>query len=266
MLGNMRRLLCFSLLLCSLFVPLWGQSPYDEVGWLPDKGEGLVCDLAGTLSSEQRDALEARLEAFDDSTSNQIVILLTPGLGGNDVSQFAFDVGNKWGIGQRELRNGVLIVIKPKDETAGQVEIATGEGLEGALPDVFCKRIIEDEMIPHFREDDYYGGIVAALDVILPVCAGEYSYEQYRERHNDHPLATLLITLAVIVIILVVVHRMGGGDGSSWTSGSGGTFYGGGPVNSWGGWSGGSSWSGGGGGFGGFGGGSFGGGGASGRW
>ena len=259
------RITLLSLLLAVGF-SLAAQSPYDEIGWLPDKGDHLVYDYASILTEEQSTTLEARLLAFSDSTSNQIVVMITPGLGGNDVSQFAFDVGNKWGIGQAEMRNGVLIVVKPKNESAGQVEIATGEGLEGALPDVFCKHIIEEQMIPHFREDDYYGGIVAALDIILPVCAGEYSYEQYRSSDGEG-LWTLLIALGIIVLILVVVHHEDKGGGSSWSTPSGGSFYGGsGTSGTWGGWSGGSSWGGSSGGFGGFGGGSFGGGGASGRW
>ena len=262
----MRLRFSFFSILIVLTFPLAAQSPYDEIGWLPDKGDHLVYDYAGILTDSQNATLEERLLAFNDSTSNQIVVLITPGLGGNDVSQFAFDVGNKWGIGQKEMRNGLLIVIKPKNESAGQIEIATGEGLEGALPDVFCKHIIEEQMIPHFREDDYYGGIVAALDIILPVCAGEYSYEQYRHSDNGD-LWTLLATLGIIVLVLVLLHHVGKNSGGSWGTPTGGGFYGSsGSANTWGGWSGGSSWSGQSGGFGGFGGGSFGGGGASGRW
>ena len=263
-----KKLVCCGLLLIAINIDvLQAQSPYDETGWLPEKEQHLVYDYCGTLSAEQVSELEARLLAFNDSTSNQIVVMLTPGFGGNDISQFAFDVGEKWGIGQKEFANGVIIVIKPKDETKGEVEIATGKGLEGALPDVFCKRIIEDEMIPHFREDDYYGGIVAALDVIVPVCAGEYSYEQYKS-DNKVPLFVLLIILGGFVLLIWVLSKI---DKSGWGNGSnsGGRHYYGGPTHtsSWGGSSfggfGGSHSSGG---FGGFGGGSFGGGGARGSW
>lgn len=237
------------------------QSIYDETGWLPDKEDHLVYDYYGLLDGGQTAELEARLLAFNDSTSNQIVVMITPGFGGRDISSFAFDVGNKWGIGQGEFANGVIIVVKPKDDTDGQVEIAVGKGLEGVLPDIFCKRIIEDEMIPHFRESDYLGGIDAALDIILPVCAGEYSYAQYRD-DNEVPTWFVLLCLLAFLGVIIWATKNSGGAG-----GSGGAYLGGyGPTSTWssagGGWNSGPS----GGGFGGFGGGSFGGGGASGRW
>ena len=245
--------------ICSI-LSAGAQTKYDETGWLPDKENHLVYDFYGLLESSQVDGLEERLLAFNDSTSNQIVVMITPGFGGSDISSFAFDVGNKWGIGQGEFANGVIIIVKPKDDTDGQVEIAVGTGLEGALPDIFCKRIIEDEMIPLFRENDYMGGINAALDIILPVCAGEYNYDQYKK---DNKVPSWFILLCLIAFIGVIVWA----TKNSGSGGSGGAYLGGyGPTSTWssagGGWNSGSS----GGGFGGFGGGSFSGGGASGRW
>ncbi len=242
------------------------SSVYDEIGWLPKKGMHLVYDFYGILSDEQTASLEERLVAFNDSTSNQIAVVFTPAFGGRDISSFAFELGDEWGIGQGSLNNGVIIVIKPKDDTDGQVEIAPGLGLEGALPDIFCKRIIEDVMIPHFREDDYFGAVSEALDIIIPVCAGEYSYKQYKDDNDISPLATLIITILVIAAICWLVHKGDKKTGGGFGSGYGGTYYGGNTrVSGWGGssWGGSSGHSGG---FGGFGGGSFGGGGASGRW
>jgi len=264
----MKRFLSLILALVAAAIG-YAQSPYEQTGWLPDKGNHLVYDFCDILSAEQRDALERRLTDFNDSTSNQIAIIFTPAFGGRDISSFAFEVGDAWGIGQSSLSNGVLIVIKPKDNTDGQVEIATGTGLEGALPDIFCKRIIEDIMIPHFQNDDYYGALDAALDVILPVCAGEYSFSQYKEDRNT-PLFTLVISIFIVAAICWLVYKAdkktGGGGGGYYGGNTRMSGWGGGP---WGGSSGGSSWSGSSGsfgGFGGFGGGSFSGGGASGRW
>ncbi len=266
--------LCFIWLLINLIstCPLYAQNTYDEFGWLPEKENHLVYDYYGILDTEQKNTLETRLLAFNDSTSNQIVIMVTPGFGGRDISSFAIEVGREWGIGQEKMNNGVIIVVKPKDQHAnGQVEIATGKGLEGALPDIFCKRIIEDEMIPHFRDNDYYGGIVAALDVILPVCSGEYSYDKYKKDNDVNPLVVLIVFILGAALFCWVVYKldkMSGGNGFSGGNYTGGTFsgntYSGGHtrVGGWGGGSfGGSS-----GGFGGFGGGSFGGGGARGSW
>lgn len=259
----MKRFLSLILALVAAAIG-YAQSPYEQTGWLPDKGNHLVYDFCEILSAEQRDALERRLTDFNDSTSNQIAIIFTPAFGGRDISSFAFEVGDAWGIGQSSLSNGVLIVIKPKDNTDGQVEIATGTGLEGALPDIFCKRIIENEMIPCFRENDYYGGIVKALDVILPVCAGEYSFDKYKEDHEGGVGLFVFLFIAFIVVLVFFSRdsNKGGHSSSGGSSSYGGhTYYGGSTPSSssWGG----SSHSGG---FGGFGGGSFGGGGASGRW
>ncbi len=264
----MKRLLFILVSFCVTAFAV-AQSEYEATGWLPEKGDHLVYDYYGLLDAEQTAALEERLLAFNDSTSNQIVVMVTPAFGGRDISSFAFEVGRKWGIGQEKMNNGVIIVVKPKDDTDGQVEIATGKGLEGALPDIFCKRIIEDVMIPHFRDNDYYGGIVAALDVILPVCAGEYSYDKYKKDNDVNPLALLIVFIIGIALFCWFVHKLdkmsggiGGGNGGGGFTG--GTYYGG--HSRVGGWGGGSFGGGSSGGFGGFGGGSFGGGGASGRW
>ena len=261
---NPFRLIAILLVLLLLSLTAAAQGDYNTPGWLPQKENHLVYDYSGILSGEQRETLEKRLQDFNDSTSNQIVVMITPGFGGNDISSFAFEVGDKWGIGQKSLSNGVIIVVKPKDATSGEVEIAPGMGLEGALPDIFCKRIIEDQMIPRFREDDYYGGIVDALDVIMPVCAGEYNYEKYKEDHEASPWAILIFLGIIGIVVWIGTRREGSGGGGGHLSGgsfNGGTYYGGSSWSSWGGSSGSSR-----GGFGGFGGGSFGGGGASGRW
>ncbi len=233
------------------------QTPYyDEIGWLPQKENHFVYDYYGILNEVQQDTLEFILKAFNDSTSNQIAIVITHGFGGRDIASFAFELGDEWGVGQKDLDNGVVIVVKPKDETDGEVWIATGKGLEGVLPDVFCKRIIDDKMIPKFKEEDYYGAIVDALTIILPVCAGEYSYEDYK-KDNDPGMLPLLFVGGSIGLLAWLAHRSkkNGGTGST-----GGHYYGGIPSSrsSWSSSSHSSGSS--------FGGGSFGGGGAGGRW
>ena len=235
--------------------------------WLPERPNRLVCDYSGILSEEQADELERRLEAFSDSTSNQIVVLITPTIGGDDEDAAAQRVGERWGVGQAEFDNGLVILIKSKtpEEDWGAVAIATGYGVEGALPDVYCKRIIDDQMLPALGDGDYYRAIVQALDVIEPAMRGEYNYEQYRKDSRREALQALLPLLLffAVVIVLLVIHAKKHPD--QWRGGgSGGGSYLGGPVGgTWGSgtWGGGS-----GGGFGGFGGGSFGGGGASGRF
>ncbi|MDD2797126.1 MAG: TPM domain-containing protein [Bacteroidales bacterium] len=237
----------------------------------------LVNDLAGIFSPEQQQQLEATLVEFSDSTSNQVVIVTVNDLGGLDKADFAYQIGDTWGVGQKKLNNGLVILIKPKNETNGQVFIASGYGLEGALPDAICKRIVQNEMIPYFRQNDYFGGVVAALRVIIPVAKGEYKYATSKKGTGAKGA---VIAIILFIIFFIIISRKnnknngnfngGGGNGSSGDLLSmillGSMLSGRSHSGSWGGFSGGGGSSSGGGDFGGFGGGGFGGGGAGGSW
>lgn len=240
-----------------------------QAQWLPEKTNQLVNDYSGILSEQQRTTLEQRLVAFNDSTSNQILVVITPTLGGDDENAVAQRIGQTWGVGQEEFNNGVVILIKSKseDENWGAVAISTGYGVEGALPDLFCKRIVDDHMLSPLGDGDYYKALTAALDLIEPVLAGEYSYEQYRKDERRKGLIALgvFVLFFAALIILAIIHAKKHPDqwkGGSAGMGGGGFFYGGGSSHHGGGFGGFS----GGGGFSGFGGGNFGGGGASGRF
>jgi len=232
----------------------------------------LVNDLAGVLSSSEVQALEDKLVAFNDSTSNQIAVLIVNDLQGYDRSDFAFKVANDWGIGQGEFNNGVLVLVKPKTPSSdGRVFIATGSGLEGAIPDLATAEIIDREMIPRFRENDYYGGIDAGTNVLMSLASGEYNYDGYAGGAPSGAIPGVVIFLIILFFIIIVsagssnnkhLRKSGSSNIPLWLLMSmmgGGRSHGG----SWGGFSGGG---GGGGGFGGFGGGGFSGGGAGGSW
>ena len=237
--------------------------------WLPEKSNRLVNDYSGILPVAQCEALEQRLVAFNDSTSNQVVIVITPTIEGDDEDAAAQRLGQKWGVGQEEFNNGVVILIKSKtpEENWGAVAIATGYGVESALPDLFCKRIIDNQMLGALGDGEYYRALTQALDVILPVLAGEYSYAQYKKDRERRGAIAALIAIAFMVLVIVLVARYAKKHPDQWnnhgTGGGGGMFFGG-PLGGTGrgGFSSGGSF----GGFGGFGGGSFGGGGASGRF
>jgi uncharacterized protein len=235
--------------------------------------ERLVNDFAGILTSSELSTLENKLVAFDDSTSNQIAVVIVNDLQGYDPSDFAYRVGQDWGVGHGNFDNGVLVLVKPKTESSGgRVFIATGHGLEGAIPDLACADIIDREMIPRFREDDYYGGINAGTDVLMSLASGEYKYNDKTGGSPKGAIPGAFIFL--IIVFLIIIISSGSSNNKHLSSGrssnlplwlllsmmGGGRSHGG----SFGGFSGGSS--GGGGGFGGFGGGSFGGGGAGGSW
>jgi uncharacterized protein len=232
----------------------------------------LVNDFAGLLNSQEVSTLENKLVAFDDSTSTQIAIVTVSNLDGFEVADYAQRLAEKWGIGQKGLDNGMLILIKPKtDDSRGQVSIAQGYGLEGAIPDITCGEIIDYEILPAFREGDYFGGLDRATTILMQLASGEFSADEYgKQTKGDFSgFAPFLIILIIFVIMMFI--RSNGGRNQRHISdkglplwlllsmmNSGSRSH----RGSWGGFSGG----GGGGGFGGFGGGSFGGGGASGSW
>lgn len=227
----------------------------------------LVNDFAKIFTPEETQILEDSLVAFSKKTSNQVTIVTMDDLNGMEPVQMAYEIGDKWGVGGKKFNNGVVILIKPKNATRGQAFIATGYGVEGALPDAICKRIVDNEMISSFKRNDYYGGVESALKVVKPILAKEYSYQEY-EKDSEAPWWLGLLAIAFPIIFIVVMakanHHNGGGRGNSGTMGGGGFFIGGLPFG--GGSSSGSGGGFGGGGFGGFGGGGFGGGGAGGSW
>jgi uncharacterized protein len=223
----------------------------------------LVNDLANVLSPEEEAALERKLVAYDDSTSNQVVILTVGTLEDYPIEEYALRVLRDWGIGNQETNNGVLIVAAIQDR---KIRIETGYGLEGAIPDITAGQIINTDIVPAFRKENYYQGFDAATNSIIKAAAGEYKApENYRQRGEKKRSPIGFIIIIIILILLFTRRNRGGGGGFMSRRGFGPIIF---PGGGWG--SGGGGWSGGGGGFGGgfggFGGGSGGGGGASGGW
>lgn len=220
----------------------------------------LVNDLAGVLLRQEADDLERKLVAYNDSTSTQIAIVTVKTTGDYDISETALKILRDWGVGSKEKNNGLVILAAIEDR---KVRIETGYGLEGAVPDAIANRIIDQIIVPNFREGHYYQGFDQAITAIEKAAAGEYKAIPKKRRGKGGGSIFVLIVIAIIVLS-IINNRRGGGTTIS-RRGWGG--WGGIPMGG-GGWSSGSggSWGGGGGGFGGFGGGSGGGGGASGSW
>lgn len=217
----------------------------------------LVNDMAGIFSPAQRDELEHMLVAYSDSTSTQIVVITVDDLGGYEIAQFSYSIGDSWGVGQKGKDNGIVITLAMKSR---DVFIATGRGTEGALPDALCNQITDNEMIPYFRNGDYYGGVVAGISKIKLALAGEYKADPNQKKGKQKSIPVNLIVIVLIVILWLAFSGRNRGGGGGGYIGRGGYR----PMSTgWGRSGGGFS---GGGGFGGFGGGSFGGGGAGGRW
>lgn len=229
-----------------------------------------VNDFGNMLAPFQRDALEQKLDAYNDSTSSAIVIITVPDLGGDDIADVSLKYLRDWGIGTKGKNNGVVILVSKNDHKA---RIETGYGMEGVLPDVTAKEIIDDKMIPAFKGNDYYQGFDNAVNAIMQAAAGEYKADpKANGKGGGFPTVFILVILFIVIIGII---KGGGGGGGSYMSrrGSGGlgglgwfflgNLLGGGGRGGGGGFGGGGF---GGGGFGGFGGGSGGGGGASGGW
>jgi uncharacterized protein len=231
----------------------------------------MVVDDANILSDVQESNLNNLLIKFNQETSNQILVVTVNDLCGYDKSEFTYNLGEKWHVGQKEFDNGIVLMVKPFGNAGDRhTFIAVGYGLEGAIPDAIAKRIVERELIPHFKQNDFNGGILAAINTLMGLAKGEISVEQYQKRDKVPIFPLILVLLIIILVFFSSVRRVQrnalGKDLSFWAAlwllSQSGHRRGGGwhDFNSGGGsFGGGSS-------FGGFGGGSFGGGGAGGSW
>ena len=238
----------------------------------PERSNRLVTDYVGTLSPSEQEQLERKLVDSDRATSTQIAVVIMKSIGGYEANDYAVQLANKWKIGQAGKNNGILILLAMETR---DVSIQIGYGLEGAAPDVLAKRIIENEMIPHFKQGNFYAGLDRGTDALMSLAKAEFKVEEYMDRQEKFPWFIFLIIFFIIIIsigskvsrtrnyarinhipfwtawfLLSQLARKQRGSWGNFSSGRGG--FGG--------------WGGGGGGFGGFGGGGFGGGGASGRW
>lgn len=234
-----------------------------------------VYDYYQLLSEEEKNNLEQKLIRYSDTTSTQIVVAIISSTQGENINYLGAQWGEKWGIGQSKEDNGVLILLARDDR---KIAINTGYGVEHLLTDAMSKRIIEQDIIPYFRQNDYYGGLNRGADAIFEVLTGEYKGTRKKDMPAGLPigLVFLLFIIFIFIIISISKHRRGGGGSGGSNSGGGFSVLDaiilsnmgrGGYGGSSGGFGGSSGGGFGGGGFGGgFGGGGFGGGGASGGW
>jgi uncharacterized protein len=242
--------LAMLLLVAALSTALFAQSEQ-----LPPKPSQYITDQAGVLDQGTIASIEAQLDQFEHDTSNQIVVAIYSSLPPDaNIDQYTIDTYNAWQIGQKDKDNGALLLIAIKDR---KMFICTGRGLEGALPDAICKNIITQQIVPHFKQQDYAGGVEAGVAAMIAATKGEYQgtgTTVYRSQHeNDDQGAPQWIF--VVLIIAFIALRLWAGNRYGYRSGP--------VVFTGGGWGGGGGNWGGGGGFGGGGGGGFSGGGGS---
>jgi len=230
---------------------------------------GRIVDEAGLLSPEQRAAIEAQLTELEQKSTDQLAVVTLNSLQGYPIEDFGYQLGRKWGIGQKGKDNGVLLIVAPNER---KVRIEVGRGLEPQLTDAMSKLIIENAIIPQFRRGDYAAGIAAGVRDIKDVVLGDAEEVKQRAHKASDELdfwqmmlilfwigVALFVLFAVVQSVNQQAQQAAAGRGPQRRRGP--VFY---PVDS-GSWGGGWSGGGGGGGWSG-GGGDFGGGGSSGSW
>ncbi len=241
----------------SLLVSFFASAQIDKVMPRKPATPRLVNDYTNTLTLSQVSVLEQKLVAYDDSTSNQVAVVIIPTTGDYSVDEVALKILRDWGVGNKDKNNGIVLLIAKDDR---KLKIEVGYGLEGAVPDITAKHIIEERITPAFKEGNYYRGIDDGTSYIIKAAQGEYKAPANYGSKKKKGIGIGKIILAIIVLVILFGSGAAGGGGTYVSRGGFGGWSGGG-GSSGGGWSGG-----GGGGFGGFGGGGGGGGGASGSW
>ncbi|MHA6846842.1 TPM domain-containing protein [Ralstonia syzygii] len=278
---RMRALLASLVTMVLWLAAAWPAHAQTELVAVPPLA-ARVTDLTGTLTAQQRGALEQVLADYEQQRGNQIFVLMVAATAPEPIEAYGIRVAEAWKAGRKGVDDGAIVLIA-KDNPASlrKMRIEVGRGLEGSLTDAQSKRILQDVMAPHFRQGDFYGGLSAGISAIQTVIAQENlpPAERGRAQRTESGIGTwlpVLFPLAIIVFFVLSAAMRSGGrvtgslpgrPGSrvmmgnrGWGPGAIGGF-GGGLGGGWG--RGGDS---GGGGFGGGGGGDFGGGGASGNW
>ncbi len=193
-------------------------------------------DFANVVSPDTAQRLNQRLADFERQTSNQIVVVVYPKLpDGAALDDYTQQVFRAWKVGQKDRDNGAILFVFVNDR---KLRIQTGRGLEGALPDIICKRIISDEVAPHFRAGDYDGGLTAAVDSMIAATKGEYKgngrtvADNRRVQTSSAGGLPFFLMLALFFILISLFGRAarrrglystrGRGSGGIWWFGGGG--------------------------------------------
>lgn len=194
-------------------LPVWAQ-PLVAVPALT----GRVVDLVNSLSSEQKQSLEARLQAFEQRKGSQIAVLIIAKTQPETIEQYTIRVAEQWQLGRKRVDDGAILLVA-KEERALRIEV--GYGLEGALSDAICKRIIDEQILPRFRQDDFYGGISAGIDAMMRVVDGEALPPPFSDTQSLGAIGALpLVFIAAIIMGALMRKLFGRGKGALITAGA----------------------------------------------
>ena len=197
-----RWLGCVCLVLAWLAWPVFAQVPVPPL-------TARVMDQTGTLTAAQRQVLDDKLAAFERERGSQVVVLMVPTTQPEDITDFTQRLGDAWKIGRRDMGDGVLLVVAKDDR---RMRIATAKAVEGALPDLLARRIIDQAIAPQFRQGDYAAGLNAGADLILAALRGEnlpLPEQQGQFSDEEGIWVDLLVFLGIAVpLIGAVLRRM----------------------------------------------------------
>jgi uncharacterized protein len=196
-----------------LLLPLIGQAAAPEPQALEAQQEVTiptltqrVTDLTNTLSAEQQQGLESRLAAFEQQQGSQIAILIVPTTLPEAIEQYSIRAVDQWRLGRQGVDDGILILVAKNDR---QMRIEVGYGLEGAIPDAIANRVIDEIMAPHFRQGDFYGGLVAAVDQLARLIEGEPLPEPQVQRQTQWEGALPLLLFGGLVLGAILRAMLG---------------------------------------------------------
>jgi uncharacterized protein len=209
---------------------------------IPERPLSRVSDYAKILKPEEISVLEQILYNYEKETTNQIVIAIFESIEGWDIEEFSIRLAEKWKIGQKGKDNGIIVLVALKER---KIRIEVGYGLEGVVPDITARDIIDRKIIPYFKKSDYFNGLREGIDSLIKAIGGEYKVENGKEGF----IAPLVVFLIIVVMLGIIYlnerlygytytrsrrkwHRTpifwSGSFGGGWGSGSGGGFSGGG--------------------------------------
>jgi uncharacterized protein len=160
-----------------------------------------VVDLTATLTSDQQARLDGELRAFEQRKGSQIAVLILPTTQPETIEQYSIRVAEQWKIGRKKVDDGAIMVVAKNDRT---LRIEVGYGLEGALNDAVSKRIIDDIVVPYFKQGDYYGGIQAGVDSMIKVIDGEPLPAPSRSATQGRPLGLGQLLPVALIAALVL--------------------------------------------------------------
>src|SRR6185312_15634776 len=200
---------------------------------------GRVVDDAHILSDATRGQLDQKLAALELRNSRQLVVVTLPSLQGYDISDYGYQLGRAWGIGQSKLNNGILFIVAPNEH---RTRIEVGYGLEPIITDAFSSVVIQTQVLPKFRSGDFNGGVVAGANALIQQLSLDTSEAERRAaaaeqqlRHQDNDGGSGLVGLLIILFIFIALSRVfgwsllpflfmggprgGGGYGGGWSGG-----------------------------------------------